>query len=118
MLRLRTSYFTAVKFGKRESDVRRGKTSFHNGHSVTLSFEDVLSVVSWSLSNCIFTIGKKFSKQILGCPMGDPMSPPLAIITCAFSEFCFLKSLGADERSLSFGSRYVDDLCSFSFSYF
>ena len=41
--------------------------------------------------------------------MGDPIAPPATIAVCDFAEFHFLQGLGADERGVVLGIRYVDD---------
>jgi hypothetical protein len=108
-LRLRSQCFTVAKWGRR--GVHRGKQAFPNSDYVVVQLNEVIDVAKWSLSHCVFKLGRNsFMKQNIGAPMGDPLSPAFAIITCACAESRFLAGLGADERRLVMGTRYIDDL--------
>ena len=96
------------EYGRR--GVNRGKMGFAQYTFVTVHLKEVMKMMIWSLNHSIFKIGNQFLKQNIGAPMGDPMAPQYATMTCAYAEFCFLKSLGTDKRHGLFGGRYIDDL--------
>ena len=53
-------------------------------------------------------------KQVLGIPMGDPVSPGMAIGTCAYMEKHFLESLDDNTKQLFRATRYMDDILLFT----
>ena len=100
---------------RRRGDVRFGRTNtgilpqFAN-----LSFADVRAIIVADISSCLFKSFGTWLRQILGIPMGSPLSPVLAICTCAYAEHNFHASIRDaayfhHTRRLFF-MRYVDDL--------
>ena len=87
---------------------RNGVRFQRSGGTFSLSFNQLLEFASFDLNNVFFTLGSTILKQIIGIPMGSPLSPALAIIICAYAEHNFLSSIH-DFKLLS-ACRYMDDL--------
>ena len=49
-------------------------------------------------------------KQMLGIPMGDPLSPGMTIGACAWMENKFLNSIPSDSKDYFRAKRYMDDV--------
>jgi len=64
--------------------------------------------VDFDLNNACFSLGKIVLRQMIGIPMGSPISPSLAILSCARQEHFVKQSLGSDVRYIH-GMRYIDD---------
>ena len=64
---------------------------------IHLTWNDLLLGIQFSLDNCFLLLPSGVIQQTSGIPMGDPLSPPMAIATCAWLErrcfrgfsFCF-----------------------------
>ena len=102
-----------TRFGrhKRVNLLKTGRKGVHfqrSGGTFSLTFKQLLEFAEFDLKNVFFTLGNSILKQIMGIPMGSPLSPSLAIIICAYSEHTFLSSL-TDSKFLT-ASRYMDDL--------
>ena len=52
-------------------------------------------------------------RQILGIPMGDPLSPGMCILTCGWMEGEWLAPIPPSERELFRAARYMDDIIMF-----
>jgi hypothetical protein len=76
----------------------------------SLDSETIRRVVEFDLQNCLFSIGKINLRQVIGIPMGSPLSPVLAVLLCAFYESNFLQQLSREQRKSIAGFRYVDDV--------
>ncbi|GBG71373.1 hypothetical protein CBR_g8792 [Chara braunii] len=72
--------------------------------SMDVMREAVVFLLKTSFSVCITEV----KSQIFGIPMGKPVSPILACITCAYGEYKFMRSLEKD-RCLVAGIRMMDD---------
>ena len=64
----------------------------------------------------MFCVGDTLLKQVVGIPMGSPISPPLAQIICAYYE----SQVTQENKTKNLtnpveGVRYVDDLTAFIF---
>ena len=60
---------------------RNGVTFQRSGGSFAITFSQLLVFAEFDLKNVFFTLGKNILKQIIGIPMGSPLSPSLAITT-------------------------------------
>ena len=49
-------------------------------------------------------------KQVLGIPMGDPLSPGMCIGTCAWMEAEWLAGMRASTKHFFKAARYMDDI--------
>ena len=49
-------------------------------------------------------------KQIHGIPMGDPHSPGMTIVTCAWMEKMWMETLSEDTKQFFRAKRYMDDI--------
>jgi hypothetical protein len=77
--------------------------------AIFLSLESILSICFFDIHHAIFFFGPVLLLQILGIPMGSPLSPQLAIITCAYAEHKWsIAHLSWSSRLASV--RFVDDL--------
>ena len=79
-----------------------------SGGSFAITFAQLLVFAQFDLENVFFTLGKNILKQIIGIPMGSPLSPSLAIIICAYSEHKFLTSIHSFKYFTAV--RYMDDV--------
>ena len=103
----RRKWITIHKYKKK--GVRWGR-SFDKRNFVEMHYKDLLNFVELDIFNCYFTIGDQILKQIIGIPMGSPMSPPNAVILCAIAEINFMKQI--KHRHIinnTFMTRYIDD---------
>ena len=81
---------------------------------MNFSIQNLLDIMNFSLHNCLGLKDKKIIWQNNGIPMGDPLSPPIAIITCAWFEKLWA------ERQTNFTNnhfktlRYLDDIIAIS----
>jgi len=87
---------------------RNGVSYHRHARSVAITFEQLILFAKFDLENVYFTLGKTILKQIIGIPMGSPLSPSLAIIICAHAEHIF--SLSILDFKYFFATRYMDDL--------
>ena len=76
----------------------------------------ILAVVVFDLDNIFFTCRSTLLRQTSGIAMGSPLSPALAILTCAYDEFTFHNWMISRHPSVTpnfFAIRYMDDLLAF-----
>ena len=95
------------KFGK--SGVCWG-TSCNPNHSTHIKFYDLIHIIKLDIENCFMKVGFFILHQIIGIPMGSPLSSVLAILCCCIAEYRWqisLKKLNIFDHV--FLSRYVDD---------
>jgi hypothetical protein len=74
-----------------------------------MSLDLIFTICEFDVSHAIFFFGPALLLQILGIPMGSPLSPQLAIITCAYAEHLWISSHQLWVSHLA-AVRYVDDL--------
>lgn len=89
----------------------RGGGKFGKGWGagmVDFQTTNILKLVEFDLQNCFFRLGKMILIQKEGIPMGSPLSPPLAVLTCLRYEMEIQSTLGADNRIRI--KRYIDDV--------
>jgi hypothetical protein len=87
---------------------RNGVSYQRSGGCFAITFQQLLLYAKFDLDNVYFTLGTAILKQIIGIPMGSPLSPALAIIICAYSEHKFLTSISTYKYLTAV--RYMDDL--------
>ena len=81
---------------------------------VYLPFETLLDIMEFTLNNPIIQMPNGVLKhQRLGIPMGDPISPAMCMITCAWMERKWLASLHPKQRETFRVARYMDDTLMF-----
>ena len=88
--------------------IRDGETVRGTG-LITVPVVKIVQTVIFDLQNSYCTVGDRVNRQIKGIPMGSPLSPALAIITCMRAEKEFISSIATDSQYLR-GSRWMDDL--------
>ena len=111
-----TSY-EAVVIPKKQSEACRWKTARKpkNG-SVVIPTQDLLDIMEFALDNTYIKNRKgEILQQTKGIPMGDPHSPGMAIITCAWMEKEWMKSIANGDKQYFTIKRFMDDiLCVYS----
>jgi predicted GIY-YIG superfamily endonuclease len=80
-----------------------------------IPFEDLLDIMDFALDN---TIVKDFDgqlwRQVQGIPMGDPHSPGMTIISCAWMEHEWLQTVHTATKERFVAKRYMDDVICFT----
>ena len=95
--------------GKRAKDIKIGRKNKGD----IIGIQEVVETVKMDLENSVFRCGNIMAIQTIGIPMGSPLSPALAITTCAKAESRMMKEL---EGTIKFQAmRYIDDIwiCTF-----
>ena len=90
--------------GNRSKDIKTGKGKYGR----LVSGDEVLDTVCMDLDNAVFKCGTILAIQTIGIPMGSPMSPALAIITCARAESKMFDMLRGNAKFHAI--RYIDDI--------
>lgn len=108
----RRTEFTVKKRGKRGVTNGRATNTFT---STTITIQQIKKIVDFDLKHAIFAVGdpelaKNIYRQIIGVPMGSPLSPALAKITCMYFENIMLQKQKHEEISSIEGLRFMDDL--------
>ena len=109
--RLRVSHITVPT--SKSLPVRWGKHYREEGYqkAITLPLDELVKIAKFSLEHCLTKIGGgTIVRQVHGIPMGDSLSPALAIGTCAWFERKWLNKLPEGERWRVQGVRYLDDV--------
>jgi hypothetical protein len=91
-----------------QKEGRNGVTFQRSGGSFSITFQQLITFAKFDLDNVFFTLGSTTLRQIIGIPMGSPLSHALAIIICAYSEHKFLTSISSYKYFTAV--RYMDDL--------
>ena len=79
--------------------------------TVWFPFEDLVSIMLFALHHTmLLDLQGGLWVQRRGIPMGDPHSPGMAIVTCAWMEDEWLQTVGAEARRLFRCYRYMDDI--------
>lgn len=113
---LRALDWILEKFGKKSVVVKKlGRRGVSYGPNrdkklaVTLPMAELRRMAEYELKNMYFRVGNDvILQQVKGVAMGGFQSPGMAMIVAAYSEYCWLSSLGKDSR-LVVGVRYMDD---------
>ena len=74
-----------------------------------------MEVVEFDLANAIFAVGSPDDKnniyrQFVGVPMGSPLSPSPAKLTCMYFENILFQKIKHDKTCKLEGLRFMDDL--------
>ena len=77
---------------------------------IRLDFETIHDVAMFSLENAFLSMDGKTWRQRRGLPMGDPCSPGLTILTCAWMEMEWMRHLSPEVKNRFAMGRYMDDL--------
>ena len=99
-----------------DSPPHLGRSSGKDHDRITFTFDELLDIVNFDLSNAMFCVGDTLLKQVVGIPMGSPISPSLAQIICAYYESQVIQENKTKNLTNPVeGVRYVDDLTAFIF---
>ena len=79
---------------------------------INFTLDTLIEIVIFALDNAFFKLGHYIIQQIAGLTMGDPLSPPLAILNVCYDEHAF-KLPYQIPNSLVLIIRYVDDILRF-----
>ena len=86
----------------------------HSKYTIWFDRKRIKDAVSYLLSNCYFTIGKKLFRQIIGIPMGSDPAPFFANLFLYYYENKWLVQLKKNDlckaRKFSNTFRFIDDL--------
>ena len=74
------------------------------------TMEDILNIINFSVDNCIVNVANKLYRQTTGVPMGDPLSPPIAIMVATMFEFQWLQKQPHHTNQHMQIRRYIDDI--------
>ena len=110
--RLRVSHITVpdskalpIKWGKHYEECEG------RARAVTVPLDELVKIVKFSLDHTVTKVGKdKLVRQNCGIPMGDSLSPAIAIGTCAWFERKWIRSMPEEDRWRVKGIRYLDDV--------
>ena len=89
----------------------QGRTGpvYDNNLRVEVTLSSIGCYIEGLLALCFFTCGESILRQRCGIPMGSHISPPLAIVTCMYFEYIYVKRTTSIQRPLR-GLRYMDDI--------
>ena len=73
----------------------------------------LIDIADFSLHNAIVQLGDHLLHQGAGIPMGDPISPGMAIIVLAWMEKEWLQTLTASDKQHFCAARFMDDILMF-----
>ena len=78
---------------------------------VWLPFSVMLDVMEFALEHAIVQMPDgSLRRQRLGIPMGDPLSPGMTVITCAWMEHKWLKTKDTRDKTCFAARRFMDDI--------
>ena len=76
-----------------------------------MTFAELIDILEFSLDNTLIRMPDgRLLKQVLGIPMGDPLSPGMCIGTCAWMEAEWLAGMRASTKHFFKAARYMDDI--------
>ena len=76
-----------------------------------IPFEVMMDVMEFSLDYAIIQMPSgELRRQREGIPMGDPISPAMAIAACAWMEHEWMESLKAEDKNRFRAKRFMDDI--------
>ena len=77
-------------------------------------FADLINILEFSLNNTFVKgLNGRILHQAKGIPMGDPHSPGMTILTCAWMEMEWMQSLSLATKENFMAKRYMDDILCF-----
>ena len=78
---------------------------------VWIPFKVMLEVMDFALDHAILQMPDgSLRRQKEGIPMGDPLSPAMTVITCAWMEDEWLKALATQDKMCFAARRFMDDI--------
>ena len=95
---------TVTIIGNREKDIKIGKVKHNKNYNVN----QIIETIKQDLNNAVFKCGTLKVIQTIGIPMGSPLSPALAITTCAIAENQMMEDLMDNYKFRAM--RYMDDI--------
>ena len=79
-----------------------------------IPLEELLDMLQFALNNAYIRMPDGIIRhQEFGIPMGDPLSPGMTILTCAWMEQEWLSGINPLDRIYFRGARYMDDILLF-----
>ena len=88
--RSRHPTLSVPKYGSK--GVYVGRTNMTD--EVYITFKEIIEIVKFDLENAIFTLGENITlQQLIGIPMGSPLSAALAPLVCIYFEHKLFTSL-------------------------
>lgn len=111
----KTKGYEAVDVPSRKSDQCVWKKNRKTAKfRVTMPIQDLLNIMEFALDNAfVKDFDGNIWRQVEGIPMGDPHSPGMTIITCAWMEREWLANLDADAKRHFRAKRFMDDILLF-----
>jgi len=104
----RTKWITINKHTQR--GVRWGRR-VNPRTTVEMTYQQLIHFVELDMFYCYFTLGQQIIQQVIGIPMGSPISPTAAIILCTIAEQNWLQILHTKHIiNNSLMLRYIDDI--------
>ena len=108
----RRTELTVKRVGKQGVSFGRATNT---ASSITITMKQIMEVVEFDLANAIFAVGSPDDKnniyrQFVGVPMGSPLSPALAKLTCMYFENILFQKIKHDKTCKLEGLRFMDDL--------
>ena len=108
----RRNMLSATKYGRK--GVYVGHTTLDS--EIKLSLAEIRKIVLFDLENAVFNVGSDTRlRQIIGIPMGSPISAALAPLVCIYFEHLYFSGLENAENESVHGIRYVDDQLALAF---
>lgn len=87
-------------------------TGYYDGKKKRLfkeiTLDQIKNIAFFDIDNAFMKFGNYILKQIIGIPMGSPISPILATLYCSRAEYYFLTSINMNLKIQ--GVRYIDDI--------
>ena len=79
-----------------------------------MPLQELYDILVFALHNAFIKMPDgRILKQLRGIPMGDPLSPAMTILTCAWMEREWLKSISTYDKIHFKGCRFMDDILLF-----
>ena len=75
-----------------------------------MPLQDLLEIAMFSLEHTIIKRKGTILKQVLGIPMGDPLSPAMTIGTCCWMEQRWMTQQHPSIKEMFRAKRYMDDI--------
>ena len=94
----------------KRDNVMLGSSAVSSKRYMTMTLDQIASIVDFDLDFSIFQLGSQIYRQIKGIPMGSHLSPILAYLICEYYERRIPLRISAYHLSHIFGARYMDDI--------
>ena len=104
--------YEAVEIPRKKTEQCRWKTGRKaRKGSVVIPVQDLLDIMEFALDNTFIKNRKgNILQQTKGIPMGDPHSPGMAIITCAWMEKEWMGNVKDEDKKYFRVKRFMDDI--------